>query len=322
MSIAFVFPGQGSQQPGMGQFLYNEFAVAKRTFEEASEALNLDLKKLCFEGSEADLALTENTQPALLTTSVATLRVIEEKFKLNPAVMAGHSIGEYAALVGAGAIDFAPAVKAVRIRGQAMQSAVPVGQGGMAAIMGLENSQVQALCNIVVEKSGHSPLSPANFNSPGQVVISGNQKAIDWLRTEFKPEMLGTEVRRLKIIPLTVSAPFHCAMMLPAEQRMRAVLTEMKFRDAAVPVIQNYTAKPETTAVNLRENLIKQVSAPVLWTQSVLAIKAMGVSKALELGTGKVLAGLIKKIDSEGQLQVFGFNSLEDINAFEASLKS
>src|SRR4051812_27635287 len=184
--LAILFPGQGSQAPGMGRFLFDNFKIAKETFEEGSEALGLDLKKLCFEGDEKTLALTENTQPALLCVSTATWRLLKSELNLKPAAAAGHSIGEYAALVAAESINYAEAIKAVRLRGQAMQSAVPIGRGGMTAVLGLDDEQVRFLCEWTVKESGFSPLSPANFNSPGQVVISGSQKALNWLKDNFK----------------------------------------------------------------------------------------------------------------------------------------
>ncbi len=317
-----LFPGQGSQQPGMGQFLFENFKIAKETFEEASEALQLDLKKLCFYGSEADLALTENTQPALLVTSTATQKVLRSQFGVKAKAAAGHSIGEYAALVAAEVIRFDEAMRAVRTRGQAMQSAVPVGQGGMVAVLGLEPAQVDTLCAYVVKNSKQGPLSPANYNSPGQIVISGSQGAILWLKDNFKPELIFSEVpKRAKLIPLAVSAPFHCALMKPAEDKMREVLTAMKFQAAAFPVVQNFTATMETDALVLRENLIRQVSAPVLWTQSMELLKQQNLGSCIECGNGKVLSGLLKKIDSEF-FQVFNTNSLEDLKTIEEYLKA
>lgn len=320
--FTLLFPGQGSQQPGMGKFLFDQFPVARQTFEEASDALGLNLQKLCFEGSVADLALTENTQPALLCVSTATQRVLRSQFGVQVKTAAGHSIGEYAALVAADAIAFAPAMRAVRTRGQAMQAAVPVGQGGMVAVMGLDPAQVEQLCSHVETKSGLKPLSPANFNSPGQIVISGSQKAIDWMKENVKAEEIwpAPNTPRLKLIPLQVSAPFHCSMMKPAEEKMRAVLTDMEFKTAAFPVIQNLTAQAHTAAAELRENLIRQVSAPVKWMQSMETLKMRGEKVCIEAGTGKVLQGLLKKIDSE-HFQVLNTNSLEDLEMIEKFAK-
>lgn len=320
--FTLVFPGQGSQQPGMGRFLFDNFKIAQETFEEASEALKQDMKKLCFEGTEAELALTENTQPALLLVSTATQRVLRNELSVKVQSAAGHSIGEYAALVAADVVRFDQSMRAVRTRGQAMQSAVPVGQGGMVAVLGLEPDQVETLCNYVVKNSGVGPLSPANFNSPGQIVISGSQKAIDWLKDNFKPELIWAEApKRAKLIPLTVSAPFHCEMMKPAEEKMREVLTAMEFKTAAFPIVQNFHAKFETDGAVLRENLIRQVSAPVRWTQSMETLKAAGHSQIIECGAGKVLQGLLKKIDSEF-FKVMTTSSLEDIKMIEEFLKA
>ncbi len=316
-----IFPGQGSQQPGMGRFLFDQFQAAREIFEEASDAIAVDLKKLCFEGSEADLALTENTQPCLLTVSTATQKVLTSQFGVKIKAASGHSIGEYAALVAAGAMPFGAAVKAVRIRGQAMQSAVPVGQGGMVAVMGLDPAQVETLCKWAMEKSKTSPLNPANFNCPGQIVISGSAKTIAWLKDNFKVEEVFPDAKRVKLIPLQVSAPFHCDMMKPAEERMRSVLTEIAFQDAKFPIIQNFTAQAVQNATELRENLIRQVSGSVRWMQSMDLAKEKGWTSCIESGTGKVLQGLLKKIDSEA-FQVFNTNSLEDIENIEKSVKS
>lgn len=315
-----IFPGQGSQQPGMGRFLYEQFPIAKECFEEASEAIKVDLKKLCFEGSESDLTLTHNTQPCLLTVSTATQRVLRQQYDIKISAASGHSIGEYAALVAADVLPFSTAVKAVRLRGEAMQSAVPVGNGGMAAVMGLNDDQARILCQYVVNKSGFAPLSPANFNCPGQIVISGSQKALDWMKTNLKAEEVFPDVKRLKIIHLQVSAPFHCDMMKPAEDKMRNFLSEVQFTNAKFPIIQNYSAKAETSAEILKENLIRQVTASVLWTQSMQYALEQNWTKCIECGTGKVLQGLLKKIDSE-RFQVFNTNSLEDIENIEKILK-
>ncbi len=315
---SFVYPGQGSQAPGMGRFLFENFTLARQIFEEASDALSIDMKKLCFEGSESDLALTHNTQPALLTVSTATARVVQDLYSLKPSFHAGHSIGEYAALVLTDVIRFSDAIRAVRTRGEAMQSAVPVGLGGMAAVMGLTPEETNKLCLWAVNESKTSPLSPANFNSPGQIVISGNQETISWLRTNLNVESIFPgESKRVKLIPLQVSAPFHCSMMAPAEERMKTFLHEIEFKNASVPVVQNFTAKPETKANVLRENLIRQVSAPVLWMQSVSEMQKSGVETYFECGHSKVLNGLIKKIDANAR--VLNLNSLDDLKLIETT---
>lgn len=314
-----LFPGQGSQYPGMGKFLREEFAVARQTFEEGSDAIHFDMKKLCFDSAESDLALTENTQPALLLVSTATHRVLEKEFGYKPICAAGHSVGEYAAMVAAGAMTFTDAMKAVRWRGQAMQSAVPVGKGGMSAVMGLEPQQVFDLCTWAEKETGDGPVQPANLNAPGQIVISGKKTVLDWLSINFKPEAVGV-TGRVKFIALKVSAPFHCSMMKPAEEKMAEVLGGMKFSDAKFPVVQNVTATAETEAAVLRENLVKQVTAPVRWIECVQEIISMGAQKAVEVGCGRVINGLVKKIDGE-RLPVFNLNSLEDIKVFETQFK-
>lgn len=320
--FTLAFPGQGSQHPGMGQFLFNNFRLAQEIFEEGSDALKQNMKKLCFEGSESDLALTENTQPALLLVSTATQKVLRSEFGLKVSAAAGHSIGEYAALVAADVIRFDEAMRAVRTRGQAMQSAVPLGQGGMVAVLGLEPDQVDRLCTYAIKNSGVGPLSAANFNSPGQIVISGSQKTINWLKDNFKPEVIFTEApKRAKLIPLSVSAPFHCEMMKPAEDKMRLVLTAMEFSKAAFPIIQNFHAKAETEGSALRENLIRQVSAPVRWTQSMEVLKSMSHSLVIECGAGKVVQGLLKKIDGDF-FKVMTTTSMEDLKTIEEFLKA
>lgn len=328
--FTLLYPGQGSQQPGMGKFLFEQFPYVSSIYEEASDAIKLDLKKLCFEGSVSDLALTENTQPALLTTSIVTHTVLNKEFSVQTLSTAGHSIGEYAAIVASGSLKFSDAVKAVRMRGQAMQAAVPVGQGGMCAVMGLDPDQTDALCSYVVKTSGLSPLSAANYNCPGQIVISGSQKALEWMKENLSGEGLalhaekiwpGSPTPRLKLIPLQVSAPFHCAMMSPAENKMREVLTDMPFLDAKYPVIQNLDAKAHTQSAELRENLIRQVSAPVKWMQSMNLLLNRGEKLCIEVGTGKVLQGLLKKIDSDS-FKVLNTNSIEDLKLIEKTIEN
>lgn len=312
---AFVFPGQGSQSIGMGKFLFDQFPIAKQTFKEASEAISLDLEKLCFTGPEAELALTENTQPALLTVSVATARVLKE-MGITPEITAGHSIGEYSSVVLGETLSFSDAMKAVRLRGQAMQAAVPAGRGGMIATLGLTEQQVHFLCDWAVKNSETGPVSPANFNCDGQIVISGNQITLDWLRTNFKPEILPGEVKRVKLIPLQVSAPFHCEMMKPAQAQMAEFFNTLKFNRATLPIVQNVHAKSETTAENIRQNLVSQVSAPVKWTQTMNEFKRLNAATIIECGNGTVLKGLFKKSDPEF-FKVYSTNSLDDLKALE-----
>lgn len=315
-----IFPGQGSQHAGMGKFLVENFKEAAEVFEESSDALKLDLKKLCFDGSEEELALTHNTQPALLTVSVAAFRVMRALTDFMPVAAAGHSIGEYAALVTSGALELADAARAVRRRGEAMQAAVPVGEGGMAAVMGMTPEQVQALCQHVENQAGDKPLEPANYNCPGQIVISGKKTLIDWLQNNAK-SLDAEKFGRVKVIPLKVSAPFHCSLMEPAEKVMREVLTQINFTPARFPVVQNFTALPVTDAATLRENVIRQISAPVRWIECVEQLRGLGATKLVEFGCGKVLSGLVKKIDS-GALQTFNLNSLEELKALEQAINA
>lgn len=310
-----IFPGQGSQHPGMGRFLHDEFPIVRRCFEEASDALHFNLKKLCFDGSEAELALTENTQPCLLLVSIATYRVLHTEMGFTPQFMAGHSVGEYAAVVAAGSLSFTQAMQAVRARGVAMQSAVPVGHGAMVAVMGLEPEQVFALCAWAQKETEEQPVQPANLNAPGQIVISGKKTLLDWIGANYKPELFGGTTR-VKFIPLKVSAPFHCAMMKPAEEKMREVLSAMNFVDAQVPVVQNVHAEPIRQAASLRENLIQQICAPVRWIDCMHRLVKEGATRAVEAGPGRVLAGLAKKIDS-ANLRTFNMQSLDDIRAWE-----
>lgn len=312
--LAFVYPGQGSQQPGMGQFLVDNFTPARLAFEEASEAIKIDLKKLCFSGSVSELQLTHNTQPALLVTSVATARVLATEFGLKPEISAGHSIGEYAACVVSQVLTLGDAVFAVRERGLAMQSAVPVGQGGMAALMGLTPEQAEQVCHYIRgQKVGW--ISCANFNTKGQIVVSGHQSAIEFLTNRFKNQDLWGEGVKFKAIALSVSAPFHCPLMQPAQDKMQIILNGIKFNPANSPIIQNVHAQAETQAEPIRNNLITQISAPVLWTQTMAQFTAHDVTQVIEVGHGKVLQGLFKKADLPYVLEVKTTSSLEELKA-------
>lgn len=318
-----VYPGQGSQSLGMGKYLFEEFQTARLLFEEASECLKRDMKKLCFEGPEADLQLTENTQPALLLVSTVTQRVVHDLMDLKFSAGCGHSVGEYSALVHAGVIPFADALLAVRARGQAMQKAVPVGEGAMCAVLGMQDQMVKRLCAEVEKASGFQPLEPANFNCPGQVVVSGSAKAVEWMRTNAKPEWiaekLGPEAGKPKFIPLAVSAPFHCGLMKPAEEEMRKVLETISFSSPKFPVIQNLNAQSSSVPSEIRETLIGQISGAVLWTQCQEEMLGRGITKFVECGSGKVLQGLTKKIAGD-RATCFGLNSIADIKALEGAL--
>ncbi len=316
-SHVFLFPGQGSQHVGMGQFLYNDFPIAKQTFEEASDAISMDMKKLCFFSDDTTLALTENTQPALLTVSIATFRVLQSVRELHINALAGHSVGEYAALVASNALTFTDGVRLVRKRGQLMQEAVPVGEGGMCAVIGLTPEEVLKLCEWAEKETGLSPLEPANYNSPDQIVVSGNIQIIEWLKENFKPEKLGW-TKKVRMIPLKVSAPFHCSMMKPAEEAMEQELLDISFSDSQLAVVQNYTSLAHVDANELRENITRQISGAVRWSQSMELILRMGTHQFIECGCGKVLTGLLKKIDTTSS-PAFNINSLDDVIAFEKS---
>lgn len=320
--MALVFPGQGSQSPGMGNWLYNEFDIAKKTFDEASEALSMDLKKLCFTGSEAELQLTANTQPALLTVSTATARVLKEKFNLHFDFTAGHSIGEYASLVAADVIPFSLAMKAVRLRGESMQAACPVGSGSMMALMGPTPEQVEKICQWSNEFSKAKGLiQPANFNSPGQIVISGDAENLKFLKDNFDAEKVLGIPARVKMIPLNVSAPFHSEMMKPAESKMAQFFENVTFQNAKIPVVQNLTAIAETEGSKIKQNLIQQVSGSVRWMQSVENLKLKyNCEQYIECGHGAVLKGLIKKTDPESV--VFTTSNAEDFSLIETHLKA
>lgn len=317
--MVLLFPGQGSQAPKMGAYLLENFPIFKKTLAEASAAIDLDLVKLIYEGTEADLALTANTQPALLSVSVGTFRVLKEHTPLKFEAAAGHSIGEYAAMVAADVMDFPTAMKAVRLRGEAMQSAVPIGDGGMLAVLGLETEQVTWLCEWAEKESGFKPLSPANFNSPGQIVISGSMKCIDWLKTNFKPELIPGSPRRAKLIPLNVSAPFHCAMMKPAQEKMNQFLSGVTFNKPRFPIIQNFNAQLVDNPAELKQNLVQQVSAPVLWTQTMKLLEMNSWLAGIECGHGSVLRGLFKKMDNPN-FKILGSQTKDDLDLIKTQI--
>jgi len=286
-SIAFLFPGQGSQAVGMGKELFEKFPEARRVFDEADDALGYKLSQLCFEGPEDQLRLTEITQPAILTTSVAALRVLQQK-GLTPAFVAGHSLGEYSAHVAAGTLSFADAVRTVRNRGKYMQEAVPVGVGAMAAILGMSSDKVAAVCD---DSAQGEVCQAANLNSPEQVVISGNAAAVE-RATKLADER---GAKRAKMLP--VSAPFHCSLMKPAQDRLAADLNALALSDPKVPVVCNVDAALITDAARSRDALIRQVTGSVRWEQSMHLLIAQGVQTFVEVGPGKVLCGLMRQID-------------------------
>jgi [acyl-carrier-protein] S-malonyltransferase len=305
---AFIFPGQGSQSVGMGKDLYDNFPAARAVYEEADEVLGFSLSGMCFDGSEADLALTANTQPAILTTSVAAFRAMESEGFAAPAYVAGHSLGEYSALVAAGALSFADAVGTVRKRGTYMQEAVPVGVGAMAAILGLPLETVEIAC---AEAANGEICSPANINSPAQIVIAGNSDAVDRAVEILK------ERGAKRAIRLNVSAPFHCALMKPAQERLAETLDATGFRDLSFPIIENVTAEENSSGERARRALIEQVSAPVRWAQSVESLFASGVGRFVEVGAGKVLSGLVRQINRDAAC--FNVDSAESLGkSFES----
>jgi [acyl-carrier-protein] S-malonyltransferase len=282
---AFLFPGQGSQNPGMGKDLAEKFSSARQVFEEADDALGFALSKLCFEGPAEDLQLTENTQPAILAASIAAFRALESSGGPAPAFVAGHSLGEYSALVASGVLNLSDALRTVRARGRYMQEAVPVGTGAMAAVIGGELSEIERVC---AEARGSEVCSVANINSPSQVVIAGNTAAVD------RAIELMKEIAR-RVIKLNVSAPFHCALMKPAQDRLSSDLERLTFSEPKVPVVTNVDARVTTAPAELRDALFRQVSAPVRWVESMQLLIEHGVDKVIEVGPGKVLSGLMRQ---------------------------
>jgi [acyl-carrier-protein] S-malonyltransferase len=288
--VGFVFPGQGSQIPGMGRELADNFSVAREVFEEADDTLQFSLSRICFEGPEEKLKLTEFTQPAILSVSTAVLRVLETETELRPRLLAGHSLGEYSALVAGGVLTFADAVLAVRHRGLFMQEAVPVGTGSMAAVLGLENDVLEEVCR---EAAQNQIVAPANYNSPGQIVIAGHSEAVN------RAIDIAKEKGCRKAVLLPVSAPFHCSLMEPAGKRLEQFLAEISFHPFKTPVVTNVEGKANDDHECVPGLLVQQVSSPVLWETSVREMARAGINTFIEVGPGKVLGGLIKRIDKK-----------------------
>jgi [acyl-carrier-protein] S-malonyltransferase len=301
---AWMFPGQGSQAVGMGEALA-QHPAGREVFQRADEALGFALSKLCFEGPESELTLTANTQPAILTCSIAALRVLQAETSATAAVCLGHSLGEFSALVAAGALKFEDAVRLVRLRGEAMQAAVPAGVGAMAAIIGLAVEELDALC---LEAAQGEVVSPANENGGGQIVVAGHAGAVDRLVALAKS-------RKARGIPLKVSAPFHCALMQPAADRLAEALADIEVSDPTIPVVTNVEAEPNTDGARVASLLVQQVTHRVRWEASVRKVVHMGVTEALETGHGKVLAGLVRRIDKT--LRVRGVGSPDDVSVLD-----
>jgi [acyl-carrier-protein] S-malonyltransferase len=304
--IAFLFPGQGSQAVGMGRALADSYAVCRQVFEEADRALGEPLSRLIYDGPAETLMLTEHTQPAILTMSVAAWRLLDDR-GARAAFVAGHSLGEYSAHVAAGTLPFAEAVRLVRNRGRYMQEAVPVGQGAMAAILGLDEAGVQRACR---EAAEGDVVSPANLNGPGQIVIAGAAAAV--ARASERAKALGAR----RVIPLPVSAPFHCALMKPAEDRLAPELRSIPAANPRVPVVANVDAQPKRTAADAVDALVRQVSSPVRWEDVVRRLAAEGVTTFVEVGPGTVLSGLTRKIVKDAT--VLNLEKPEDLAAFQS----
>jgi [acyl-carrier-protein] S-malonyltransferase len=303
--IAYVFPGQGAQAVGMGKDAYDSHDGARAVFERSDHALGFPLTKIIFEGPEEELKMTYNTQPALLTASMAYLKVFEAR-GIKPDYAAGHSLGEYSALVAAGAMSFEDAVRTVRARGQFMEQAVPGGQGAMAAVLGAEREALGRLCDVISERIGVVEL--ANVNCPGQIVVSGSKEGVQAVIEQ------GKEIGAKRVIPLDVSGPFHSSLMKPAAEQLSGVLAGIAMNPPAVPVVANVTALPETDPERIKHLLVEQVYSPVLWEDSISWLISQGVDTFIEIGSGTVLAGLIKKVNRN--VKVHSINSLEAAEKF------
>jgi [acyl-carrier-protein] S-malonyltransferase len=309
MAVAYIFPGQGSQHPGMGKNLTENFRAARLIFEEADDALHFSISRMCFEGSDEELQLTENTQPAILTTSVAVLRTMESEGFPRPEYVAGHSLGEYSGLYAARSLSLQAAVTTVRSRGTYMQEAVPVGTGAMAAVLGAEIDVIENACR---DAAQGQVCAPANINSPNQVVIAGHAEAID--RAQELLKAAGAK----RVIKLNVSAPFHCELMKPAQERLEVDLESVTFANLATPLVANVSAAEVTKGAEARESLVRQVTAPVRWLQSMEELIASGVDTFIEVGPGKVLSGLMRQINRE--MRCFNVEDAASLKSTAAAL--
>ena len=303
--LAFVFPGQGAQKVGMGKDFYDNYDVARKMFKEADEALGYSIMKMCFEGPEEDLKLTANTQPAILAISCIANEILKEN-GIVPEIVGGHSLGEYSALVAAGVLKFQDAVALVHKRGAYMQEAVPVGEGGMAAIIGLDRDKIVEVCEGV---SGQSPVQAVNFNCPGQIVIAGATKGVEMAVEELK----ASGAKKAVILP--VSAPFHSTLMKPAAEKLAAELDKVALSDAVIPVVANVNARILTKAEDIKDSLIAQAASPVLWEDCVARMKEFGADVLLEAGPGKTLCGFNRRID-----KTIKSLNVEDVESLEKSL--